>query len=101
MSKSKVFVQSYNGDYSEWYRDVTLIKKLGQARDLSCNNIDDMITLYEIGHRYSQSNNHQISMFGFTIMSYSNDMIALEVRFEKKIAYKHKVIDKHYKVSRA
>lgn len=101
MSKSKVFVQSYNGDYSDWYRDVTLIKKLGQARNLSCNNIDDMITLHEIGHRFSQSTNHQISIFGFTIMSYANDMIALEVRFAKKIEHKRKVISKHYKVSRA
>ena len=101
MGKSKVFLQSYNGNYSKWYNDVTLIEKLGQAKNLSCGSIDDMITLYEIGHRFSQSENHQISMFGLTIMSYSNDMIALEIRLSKKFEHKTKVINKHYKVSRA
>ena len=100
MIKDKKFLQSYKGGYSKWYKDVTLIKKLGRAKNLSCDNIDDMLVLYEIGKRFCKSSNAEIRLFGWTIQSFANDEIAIEIRVNKSMENKRKALRKHYKVSR-
>lgn len=96
MSKvGKSFLKSYSGNYSNWYKDVTLVYKLGQYKDLKTYDIDDMLTLRAIGERFIQSDNIEICLFGYTIKENAETHIAYAINYNKKCDTRKKAIAHH------
>ena len=86
MSKvGRNFLKSYKSEYGvTWYNDRKFVYMLTNMKGLSSVHMDDMIALYNIGQRFTNSKNHEIKMFGYNIIETANDHISWLVRYDRE-----------------
>ena len=86
------FLKSSTNEYGlSWYQNRRYVYMLTNMKGLSSVRMDDMITLYNIGRRFVNSEDHEIKMFGYNMMETANDHISWLVRHDKDMLEKVKI----------